>query len=620
MGLQTLAFDISGSQVVVTRPNSSELGQLSLKHFADEPFMRNFIVSSAEVFVLAQKQFKSCYPDPVPQTTITALSQMYRGIILELVQNLKDVGDLETASLYSNLDFVWNFCEIIFLSSNPDLPVLPYLIDWVRINFDQSSKILPEVQQELPDLGQQCIDKVWKLIYTHVFHGRTREAAKLLPFVNPRHGNSNSNGTGSSASLKNKIDLMTELLEKKPRYNPRTGSFTDFESSWESWREECVNRLDQRVFYGNEQLTFICHVLCGNDEGFIEARSKNLLTWYEYLVMLINYRFPVVRPSALKGYARKVVTEFGLGDSLEPRDIILFHAMEYDIVNVLKEIQTVWNNPWYSIHFVDLIFAGGKFSEVTDVRIDYSSVPPLRAHFIIDYGTTIMEHKPIWQIGVPYFEALEEPLRRQLIGKCIERINPKTEMEAQKLVQIAGKFNLADELHGICRKVAVDKLQCGQMQNALLWAIKAGDNPLTTHIVDQILFEGDCQIEPSLLESLRNAIPCSDRLVFLSGFCDFRKLMDKHDYPNAVGKLCQLIKEDMIPKRIHHKIIQHLITLAEKNVKFRANETTILMEFVHMQVGLSKITPEDFTRLNVLLVCNRAQEILTMFNNKPFKQ
>jgi len=71
-------------------------------------------------------------------------------------------------------------------------------------------------------------------------------------------------------------------------------------------------------------------------------------------------------------------------------------------------------------------------------------------------------------------------------------------------------------VHGICRKVAVDKLNSGQMQNALLWAIKAGDGPLTTYIVDQILFEGDCQIEPSLLESLRNAIPCSDRLVFLS--------------------------------------------------------------------------------------------------------
>jgi len=138
---------------------------------------------------------------------------------------------------------------------NVDLPVLPYLIDWVRINFDQSSKILPEVQQELPDLGQQCIDEVWKPMFStggqekqpNSFHLSTHDMGTQI-------------GTGTSASLKNKIDLMTELLEKKPRYNPRTGSFTDFESSWATWREECVNRLEQRVFYGNEQLTFICHV------------------------------------------------------------------------------------------------------------------------------------------------------------------------------------------------------------------------------------------------------------------------------------------------------------------------------------------------------------------------
>jgi len=87
------------------------------------------------------------------------------------------------------------------------------------------------------------------------------------------------------------------------------------------------------------------------------------------------------------------------------------------------------------------------------------------------------------------------------------------------------------------------------MQNALLWAIKAGDGPLTTYIVDSILFDGDCQIEPSLLESLKNAIPCADRLLFLNGFCDFRKLMDKKDYRGAVAQLCVLIRNDLIPKR-----------------------------------------------------------------------
>lgn len=56
-----------------------------------------------------------------------------------------------------------------------------------------------------------------------------------------------------------------------------------------------------------------------------------------------------------------------------------------------------------------------------------------------------MEHMSLWQVGIPYFEALPEGLRKQAIGKCIERIQPKTDPEAQKLVQIAEKFSLASE-------------------------------------------------------------------------------------------------------------------------------------------------------------------------------
>ena len=87
------------------------------------------------------------------------------------------------------------------------------------------------------------------------------------------------------------------------------------------------------------------------------------------------------------------------------------------------------------------------------------------------------------------------------------------------------------------------------MQNALLWSIKAGDGPLTTYILDKILFEGNCEIEPSVLDSLRNAIPCADRLLFLSGFCDFRKMMECQDYRGAISQLCHLIKENLIPNR-----------------------------------------------------------------------
>lgn len=62
-------------------------------------------------------------------------------------------------------------------------------------------------------------------------------------------------------------------------------------------------------------------------------------------------------------------------------------------------------------------------------------------------------------------------------------------------------------------------------------------------------------------------------------------------------------------------MIQQILTMSDKNVKFKPNETSVLMEYVQMRVGMDKITKEDFSRLNTMLICNRGHEILTMFNS-----
>lgn len=54
--------------------------------------------------------------------------------------------------------------------------------------------------------------------------------------------------------------------------------------------------------------------------------------------------------------------------------------------------------------------------------------------------------------------------------------------------------------------------------------------------------------------------------------------------------------------------------MADKNVKFKASETSTLMEFVQLRMDNEKLDPEDLGRLNMMLICNRAHEILTMFN------
>jgi hypothetical protein len=55
----------------------------------------------------------------VPGSVLTEASRVYRSLVIETCAALKAEGALSAADLYTNLDFVWNFVEIIFLASHP---------------------------------------------------------------------------------------------------------------------------------------------------------------------------------------------------------------------------------------------------------------------------------------------------------------------------------------------------------------------------------------------------------------------------------------------------------------------------------------------------------------------
>jgi hypothetical protein len=48
---------------------------------------------------------------------------VYRSLVIETCAALKAEGALPAADLYTNLDFVWNFVEIIFLASHPGMGI-----------------------------------------------------------------------------------------------------------------------------------------------------------------------------------------------------------------------------------------------------------------------------------------------------------------------------------------------------------------------------------------------------------------------------------------------------------------------------------------------------------------
>lgn len=65
--------------------------------------------------------------------------------------------------------------------------------------------------------------------------------------------------------------------------------------------------------------TYFMQILCGDDEAFASAVARGLITWYEYMVLLLNYKYPTIRPAQLKAYAVRTLQQLDLVDKLEAR-------------------------------------------------------------------------------------------------------------------------------------------------------------------------------------------------------------------------------------------------------------------------------------------------------------
>ena len=130
-------------------------------------------------------------------------------------------------------------------------------------------------------------------------------------------------------------------------------------------------------------------MLCGDADAFEEALGKNIMSWYEYLILQLNYKYPSINPRQLKDYAVDTLRRAGQLEGLTNRDAILLAAMDYDIFGALREIQGLWDSPWFALHFSDLCLAVGGNGVM---------LAPLRNSLILEYGGQIMEHEEVWQV------------------------------------------------------------------------------------------------------------------------------------------------------------------------------------------------------------------------------
>jgi len=96
--------------------------------------------------------------------------------------------------------------------------------------------------------------------------------------------------------------------------------------------------------------------------------------------------------------------------------------------------------------------------------------------------------------------------------------------------------------------MALSKIRQGQLQNALLWAVRAHDPQMTGTLVDRILEGGAVDVIPVLRELIPKFTGCGERLLFLKEFCEFTELVKCRSWKKATSLFCQLIHQDIIPK------------------------------------------------------------------------
>jgi len=136
-----------------------------------------------------------------------------------------------------------------------DLPILPYYNDWIHANYDETKTLLPQILRDLPDIGAEGVENVWRLIFSLTFHGKTAEAARLLPYLITAQ-----NSSSRQVVLEQQISLMAELMNEKPQFNPSKDTVIEFEGKWYTWRDKCLVQLEQRSFFGNKKFLFLCKV------------------------------------------------------------------------------------------------------------------------------------------------------------------------------------------------------------------------------------------------------------------------------------------------------------------------------------------------------------------------
>ncbi|KAK6171584.1 hypothetical protein SNE40_019741 [Patella caerulea] len=567
---------------------------------------RKLVNETHNVFVMLQGQVASSTGSNL-QSQMVMSSKQYRAILkacsmdlMHMAETCEDEGERESfedqIQIFEMIQLIWGFCQILFIEVTPDGLLLNQLLDWIKWHFTDGKRLAVDIlHDEIPAEHPAY----WEAIFRLLLQGEVDSVRKLLSL-----NTSNQNEAFLS---------VDELLRKMPQWAHyhHALSAAEFDMKWRHWRDECQRRLEEGHYVAFPNLETLVMVLCGDENVFAEMKDM-CGSWYHLLVSKMLYQNPTVRAPDLHHYAEACMEEFTLsGTRMGELDNILLAAIQFDIHQVIKDSSAFLSTGswWFVSHFTDLLHHCGQLDTQ---NLAYGS--NLREFLLLEYASSLMSHKSLWQVGIDYLDYCSV-FGRTYITQFINHMSLDNEKKAHKLLHICEERNMQEEVQTICKVMGMKSLRRGKLGAALSWFLRSRDVTATSKLTERLIMEYSKtgQFEyTDILDNLGPAMFLSNRLTFLVKYREFHKLYESGETNKAASLLLSLLEARLAPRTFWITLFKDATPLLEsKEVIFNSGQTYVLMhcleELRHeldAKTDISqKLTDMEKDKLDLLQLC-----------------
>lgn len=572
------------------------------------------------------------------KSDIITISRRYRSIVHECVENLtRDVKNdhIDQIKTFRELEVIWNLCEILLLDVNQIGTLIIQLKNWIKMHFDELCDEAKNIIIALDNNNYKFTensnpDVYWNVVTKLVLRGELKKAIQLLK-------------CHYEYERDDQLKLVSSMMEKMPMSNQYI--VHEFYNKWSCWSESCKRERETGQFDNNRALLNIVRLFC-QDLDVYEEFASSCETWYQLMVAYLLYNDPCIKTTDLSELCRRSISMFKQNnfkyknDKPEPNefDEIIISAFEYDLIQVIARCCSYLDDNWWFVtHFVDLLYCSNQLKIHEIVESD-----KMRENFLQDYASTLFDDEHLWPLGISYLDNchntgiffLETLISRVPIGL-------HDDIKTNKIISMANKRGLMDLTKSVCLLMArnwlaktpkldddsikIDKYKrtnettlppAVNLSNALYWAVKSGDIPITTYVSDQYLYyycKTNTFPDESVFENLTRSLILNERLAFLAKYYEFKQIVldSSNDMRRAGDLISALLASKIYPNFFCNKLLEDSKNLLEHKPQLVFEPKKAL----HLMRSVEEITKEgmidDDVGLRKNIVRNMARALIT---------